>query len=114
MAVSYEKLLAKSPKQAIAYAAAITPNPSNGRLIVVGELTGNITVNNPPVGHVPTLGDRVTFYFTSNATGRQITFGSAYRAGTVPASSAAQRARIAFQWDGAAWVAIAPLVWLTA
>jgi hypothetical protein len=114
MRAIYKKILGLQDRQSVVYAAAITPDPSRGRVIVVGALTGNITVNNPPTAYVPDIGDCVEFLFTANATGRQITYGSQYRAGTVPASTASQRARQSFRWDGTAWITAAPLVWFTA
>lgn len=113
-AAFFRQIFSKRDRQAIVYAAAITPNPANGRLIVVGALTGNITVNNPVSTFLPAVGDKIEYLFTANATGRQITYGAAYRAGTVPASTASQRARQEFQWDGTAWIAVAPLVWFAA
>lgn len=97
--------------QAIAYAAAITPNCAAGEGIVVGALTGNLTVNAPLN---PRNGQRITFNYTSDATGsRQITYNAIFKSSVVPVSTVSGKATHCFQFDGANWVQVGgALVWL--
>jgi hypothetical protein len=62
--------------QSISYAATIAPNITTGNIIEVGDLTGDITLNNFTNG---TAGDFVEIWFTQDATGgRTITTGTNY------------------------------------
>jgi len=61
--------------QDVPYAASITPDPLAGRIIAVGELVGNITIENPPATS-RLKGSRATVKVTQDATGgRTVTFG---------------------------------------
>lgn len=63
--------------QTIAYAATITPDLSSKPVVMVGTLTGAITVANP--SRLPALGQEVTFHFTQDGTGgRAVSWGSSY------------------------------------
>lgn len=95
----------------IAYAANITPNASRARIINVGQLTGNITINAPTN---PITGDTLTLNYTSDATpGRQITYNAAFKSSIVPVSTANSSASHSFIYDGANWVqSNGPLIWV--
>ena len=63
-------------EQGIAYATSITPDLSSGNVIKVGELTGNITVNNPTN---PTTAEEVYIRFVQDSSGgRVVTLGTNY------------------------------------
>jgi len=97
--------------QSIAYAAAITPNLSSGNNVVVGTLTGNITVNAPLN---PRKGQILTLNYTSDATvGRTITYNAVFKASVVPVSTANAKASHMFVYDGTKWIQTGgALVWL--
>lgn len=97
--------------QNVAYAAAITPDMGKGNKIIVGTLTGNITVNAPTD---PRKGQALTFNYTSNATpGWQITYNAVFKSSAVPASGASQKASHSFVYDGTNWIQTGgPLLWL--
>jgi len=84
-----------------AYAAAITPNLSNGFNINVAALTGAITVNNPT--NVPPLGTTVSFSFIQDATGgRAVSWGAGFifpTAWTNVGNTAGKRSTITFTAD---------------
>lgn len=90
--------------QSVAYAASITPDQYKGELVVVGALTGNLTVNAPAD---PQLGQRLRFAFTQDGTGsRTITWNSAFVLNSWTVESAASaKSTIAFVYDGSKWVA---------
>lgn len=96
--------------QSIAYAATVTPDATAAAHVVIGALTGNITVANPTG---PTVGQILTFEFTQDATGsRTVTWGSAFNVGlwTInPAPSSVST--ISFKYDGvsAKWQALSSL-----
>lgn len=65
-----------SGAQAVAYAASITPDPSLGEVVVVGTLTGNLTVNSPVVS---TPGRFLEFHYQQDGTGgRTVTYGGVF------------------------------------
>ncbi len=81
--------------QTIAYAASIVPDVNNGDRIIVGQLTGNITVNSPNNGYVGAL---ITFAFQQDGTaGRTITWNGDYKkAADGAAGTNSQRAATSF------------------
>ncbi len=84
--------------QSIAYAAAITPDANLGRVIIVGALTGALTVNAP---NNTRAGDVLIFHFTQDATGsRVVTWNGAYRKAADAAGGAGQKGSTAFFHDG--------------
>lgn len=71
--------------QSIAFAASITPDATLGEFVLVGTLTGAITVNNPSNSAV---GQFLCFRYTQDATGgRVVTYGANYRTGGAAAFS---------------------------
>jgi hypothetical protein len=63
-------------EQSIIYSPTIAPDLSLGNVVKVGELTGNITVNNPTN---PTTAEEVFIRFAQDGTGsRTVTLGSDY------------------------------------
>lgn len=101
----------KSNEQDIAYAAAITPDLSLGDTVVVGTLTGNLTVNAPLN---PTKGAHLILNYTADATpGRTITYNAAFKSSVVPVSTASAKASHHFIYDGTNWVQTGgALLWL--
>lgn len=98
--------------QAIAYAASITPDVSAGQVVIVGTLTGNITVNAPTNGRA---GDRLAFFFTQDGTGaRTITWNAVFKKTADGAGIASQKSAMEFLYDGTHWVAFSALAltWL--
>lgn len=90
--------------QDIAFAASITPNAAAGQRIIVGTLTGNITINAPTA---PSKGAKLSFNFTQDATGsRTLTWNAAFKKGTDVLGAANQKAAIEYIYDGTNWVAI--------
>lgn len=90
--------------QDIAYAASITPSAAAGERIIVGTLTGNITINAPTL---PSKGAKLSFAFTQDATGsRTLTWNAAFKKGTDVLGAASQKAAIEYLYDGTNWVAI--------
>lgn len=96
--------------QAVDYAAAIDTDVLAGELVVVGALTGNVTVNAPSN---PFLGARLTYLFTQDGTGsRVVTWNAAFRTPTDAGGSADETGGVTFRYNGSAWVQIgAPLEW---
>lgn len=81
-----------------AYAASITRDIRDGDFIVVGALTGDVTINNPTnllSGH------EITFSFLQDATGsRAITWGSTFVGGPTAGGAASTRRVCSFKYDG--------------
>jgi hypothetical protein len=72
-----EMPLGSGAVQNIPYAATITPALAQRPIVVVGTLTGAITVANP--SSVPPAGQEVSFHFQQDATGsRAVTWGNQY------------------------------------
>lgn len=68
-----------------AYASSITPNSATTDLLVVGTLTGNVTIENP--SGTPADGQNMRMRFVQDGTGRTISWGTAYAWGSdVPSS----------------------------
>lgn len=62
-----------SSLQSVAFASAITPNPALGEIILIGTLTGNLTINNPTTN---TPGSMLEFHFQQDGVGgRTVTYG---------------------------------------
>lgn len=99
--------------QSIGYAANITPDFNSGTLVVVGALTGAITVNNP--SNVPAEGLLVAFSFVQDGTGgRNVSWGTNYvfpTAWSNTGNTASLKSRILFQSDGTKLVAIGANSW---
>ena len=65
----------------VAYAATVTPNAATTDVLVVGVLTGNLTLVNPTGS--PFDGQSLRIRFQQDATGsRTVTFGAGYVFGT--------------------------------
>lgn len=95
---------AEQGMQAVDYDTTITPNVIQGGTIVVGPLTGDLTIDNPTVSYV---GAKLTFHLEQDGTGgRTVTYGSEF-AGTQPLAPGAG-ARSTHQWrcidDTPTWV----------
>src|SRR5690349_14629310 len=99
--------------QSVAYAANITPDFSAGTLVIVGALTGAITVNNPT--NVPAEGLLVGFSFVEDGVGsNNVSWGTNYvfpTAWTNTGNTASKKSRILFQSDGTKLVAIGANSW---
>jgi len=98
--------------QDIAYAASITPDASLGERVIVGILTGNITINAPAN---PRKGGKLEFVFEQDGTGaRIITWNSAFKKAADGAGTAGQKTASSYIYDGAHWVQVsgAGIVWL--
>ena len=66
----------------VAYAASITPNVDTTDLLVIGTLTGNISIANP--AGTPADGQTLVIRFKQDGTGgRTYTMGSSYSFGTL-------------------------------
>jgi parallel beta-helix repeat protein len=88
-------------QQNLAYAATITPNPTAGGTIIVGALTGALTIAAVAAGN-RWPGQLVTFHLTQDATGgRVITWNAAYHlaGGTALPTTLSRRCIITFEWD---------------
>lgn len=73
--------------QRITYAASVTPSVYAGGTVLIGPLTGNITIANPSDGHT---GARLTFLLTQDGTGgRTVSWGANFAPGswTMPAGA---------------------------
>lgn len=88
--------------QQVPYAATITPNPLRGGIVVVGQLTGPLTVANPTES-IP--GATMEMHLQQDGTGgRAVTFGSQFQAGAVVAASAGARTVLR-------WRCLTPTLW---
>jgi hypothetical protein len=91
--------------QSVAYAANITPDPYRGGRIVVGTLTGGITVAAPASFH---QGARLSFIFTQDGTGgHAVTWNAAFKVNWTPDTAASKKNTITFEYDGTNWVQVA-------
>jgi hypothetical protein len=90
--------------QTVAYAATITPDQYKGEILIVGALTGNLTIAAPAE---PYVGQRLRFRFLQDATGsRTITWNGVFVTnGWTVQSAANARSAVAFLYDGSNWVA---------
>jgi len=87
--------------QDVAYAASITPDAALGH-VVVGQLTGNLTINAPtnPAKH-----QILAFAFAQDGTGSwAITWDSVFRKAADAAGAASEKGATSFIYDGAEWV----------
>lgn len=92
----------RTTTQRIAYASTITPDPTKGEIIIVDDLTGNITVNNP-VG--AREGMWLHFQFTQDGSGgHTISFGTDFLTNWTPSTTADDTNTISFRYDGTVWV----------
>lgn len=92
--------------QSVAYAAAVTPDLSQGDHFIVGTLTGNVTIANPV--NVPGAG--CDFYITvaQDATGaRTVTLGAAYAGAGAVSATASKRTTWHFRYDGTTFHCVA-------
>jgi len=90
--------------QSIAYAATITPDAALGERVIVGALTGNLTINAPTN---PRTGAMLVFAFTQDATGgRSITWNVVFKKAVDGAGTANQKGATSFVYDGANWVQV--------
>lgn len=97
--------------QARTYAATVTPDPWLGETIVLGTLTGNITINTPVA---PVSGLSMTLIFTQDATGgRTVTLPSAWFVNWTPTTTANHKNTITVVYDGTNWVQVAAATGLT-
>jgi hypothetical protein len=101
-------------KQALAYAASITPDPTSGSIVEVGVLTGGISVLNPAA---PADNQTLELHFVQDATGtRTVSFGSAFKlSAALGAGTASQRAAITFRYlsSAAKWIERSRTAWYT-
>lgn len=98
--------------QSIAYAASITPVVSDGERVVVGVLTGGITINAPTN---PYAGAKLCLSFTQDGTGgRAITWNAVFKKAADGAGTANQVGATEFIYDGTNWVQLGgALAWYT-
>jgi hypothetical protein len=98
--------------QSIAYAATITPDGALGERVIVGALTGNLTINAPTN---PRTGAMLVFGFTQDATGgRTLTWNAVFKKAADGAGTANQKGATSFVYDGANWVQVGgALEWLS-
>jgi hypothetical protein len=88
--------------QLLAYAASITVNAQDGDRVIIGALTGGLTLNAPTNGY---RGQTLTFYFLQDGTGgRTITWNAAFRKAADGAGAANQKGITMFLYDGTEWV----------
>lgn len=89
--------------QLIAFAAAVTPNTSNGTTIEIGALTGNITINAPINSYI---GRNLTFLFTQDGVGgRTVTWDAAFTNSWVnTGNTAGKKSSISFVFNGSFYV----------
>ena len=94
--------------QAVAYSSTVTPDPYKGGHVVIGTLTGNITVAAPSNAH---QGCRLALQFTEDGTGgRTITLNAIFKKNWTPTTTANKVNTIEFVYDGTNWVQVAGTV----
>jgi Pectate lyase superfamily protein len=97
-----------------AYAATVTPDVPAGGQVLVGTLTGAITIGAPTN---PFVGAVLSFEFTQDSTGaRAVSWNAAFvfqTPWTNTGNSAGKRSTASFMYDGAHWVSQSPVanVW---
>lgn len=85
-----------------AYAAAYTPNAGVYRSVIVGTLTGGITINAPTN---PYTGAEMEFIFAQDGTGaRVVTWNAAFKLNWTPDTAAGKVNSILFRYNGTSWV----------
>lgn len=89
--------------QTLVYAATLgAHDATNGERLVVGVLTGNITI---PAPTNPRIGQELAYSFTQDATGaRTITWNAAFKKAADGAGTANQVSRTRYFYDGTSWV----------
>lgn len=88
--------------QSVAYAASLTPNLTNGDFIIVGQLTGNISIASP-TGSI-SVGDEILFYFLQDGTGgRTISWDAVYHGGPTASGAGNLRRVVKFVYTGTVW-----------
>jgi hypothetical protein len=93
----------------VAYAATITPDPWAGQEVIVGSLTGNVTIANPATspdgaGTPYPVGMEIIVQLAQDAAGsRAVTFGTAYKTSSAISTAASSVTRIRFTYDGTYW-----------
>lgn len=93
------------PFQSVPYAATITIDPTLGKFVQVGALTGNITVNAPTN---PAAGDELTISFVQDGVGgRTITWNAVFL-GTPATVATATTGRTTgrFVYNGTNWIGL--------
>lgn len=87
-----------------AYAASFTPDNTQGTVIDVGVLTGNLTINAPVLS--ANGGHPFTLMFTQDATGsRTVTWNAAYRSYSwQPTATANAHSNVTFVWNANAGI----------
>lgn len=89
--------------QNVAYAATIAPDPNVGSTVIVGTLTGAITINVPAAGPYAT-GTTITYILTQDATGgRVVTWGTGFKEVLTLNTTASKVTAISFVYDGTNW-----------
>lgn len=85
------------------YAATVTPTVEfSHTIVVVGILTGNITIG-APIG--ARRGMKLTFVFTQDGTGtRTVTWNAVFAASANSGTTANHKAATMFTYDGTRWV----------
>lgn len=97
--------------QSIAYAATIAIDASLGDRVLIGALTGALTMNAPTN---PSRGQKLTIYLLQDATGGRVTtWNAVFKKAADGAGTANQKGVTEFLYDGTDWVQIGgPLVFL--
>lgn len=88
----------------IAYASTVTPNLSEGKIINIGALTGNITIANPSGTYYP--GQEAKLIFTQDGTGgRTVTWGANYKVATAAVGTAVSKISVVpLIYNGTVWI----------
>jgi hypothetical protein len=103
----YDQAISESDLQVgtlvVPYAATVTPNLTRStNILLVGALTGNVTIANPLGARA---GMKLTLVFTQDgAGGRTITYGAAFKATANGAGTASQVGATTFYYNGTVWV----------
>jgi len=93
--------------QAISYSASRTPDPTLGRKMLVGPLTGNITINNVAAANYAIGHELIIMVLQDGSGGRTVTWGSEYATGGFTPTTTANYLNIyQFVRDDAAWVLV--------
>jgi hypothetical protein len=90
--------------QELSYAATRTPNPTLGNYVVIGVLTGNITIN-PPSAVNSWTGQELTLEFTQDGDGGAVvTFAAGIDSDFILNPGAGKRGTVTFRYNGTDWV----------
>lgn len=88
--------------QSVAYAAAITPDPYAGGLVIVGTITAALAID--AVTTEPFAGMRLEFELPQdNVGGHAVTFDASYHLATAIPTAASSTTVVSFRFDGAVW-----------